>query len=73
MVRRIRRKYWKPTSLTWLASATPLALGVFIATEPMHHLSEAVEAARNMTGGLTPYELINAGLIGIGIRGAIEQ
>lgn len=72
MVQRIRRKYWKPGSLTWLSSVTPLAIGVFMATEPVHGLTTWVQAVSAMTGDASPYFLINLGLVGIGLRGAQE-
>ena len=64
-------KYFKPNSLTWWVSVAPLFAGVFMAAEPIHGLSGAVDTLRNATG-LTALALINAGLAGIGIRGAIN-
>lgn len=72
MVRRIRRKYWKPTSLTWLSSVAPIGLGAFVATEPLHGLTAWVQSVNAMTGDMHPYVLINAGLVGIGLRGMAE-
>lgn len=66
------RRYVKPLSLTWLASALPLLAGLFIAFEPVHHLSDYVRAVSLTFGGTSPYLLINAGLVGIGLRGAIR-
>ena len=63
-------KYIKPLSLTWWASVVPLALGVFMAFEPVHGMSAMVESIRTATGLNAPV-LINAGLAGIGIRGAV--
>ncbi|WP_347313214.1 hypothetical protein [Defluviimonas sp. SAOS-178_SWC] len=68
----ILRKYLKPTSLTWLASALPLAAGLFVAFEPVHHLVEWSKAVSLTFGGTSPYILINAGLVGIGLRGAVR-
>ncbi len=65
-------KYFKPRSLTWWASFAPLAMGVFLALEPIHGMTDWADTVRNMTGGVHPYALINAGLAGIGIRGAIQ-
>jgi hypothetical protein len=65
-------KYFKPKSLTWLASVVPLLAGVFIALEPVHGLAAWAEAVRNATG-LTAPALINLGLAGIGLRGAIRD
>ncbi len=66
------RKYVKPLSLTWLASALPLLAGMFMAFEPVHHLSDWSRAVGLTFGGASPYLLINAGLVGIGLRGAIR-
>ena len=63
-------KYFKPKSLTWWASVTPLFVGVFMAAEPLHGLSGAVDTLRNATG-LTAPVLINMGFAGIGLRGAM--
>lgn len=63
-------KYFKPKSLTWLASIVPLFLGLFMAGEPIHGLSDLVDVAYNATGMKAPV-LINAGLLGIGVRGAL--
>ncbi|MEZ5886786.1 MAG: hypothetical protein R3D56_07890 [Paracoccaceae bacterium] len=67
-----RPRYFKPTSLTWLASAAPVAAGLFIAFEPVHHLSDWVKAVNATFGNTSPYLLINAGLVGIGLRGALK-
>ena len=67
----VERKHIKPRSLTFWASLTPIVLGVFVAFEPLHGASEWVHAVNAMTGGASPYALINAGLVGIGLRGAI--
>ncbi len=68
----ILRKYVKPTSLTWLASVLPLLAGLFIAFEPVHHLIDWAKAVSLTFGGASPYILINAGLVGIGLRGAVR-
>ena len=66
----MKRKYFKPNSLTWWVSIAPLAAGVFMACEPLHGLSGAVDSLRNATG-LTAPVLINMGLAGVGLRGAL--
>lgn len=63
-------KYIKPRSLTWWASVAPLLIGAFMASEPLHGLADAVVSLRNATG-LTAPVLINMGLAGIGLRGAV--
>ncbi len=64
-------KYLKPNSLTWWASAIPLIAGVVVATEPLHGMASVVMSINNVTGSVAPAILINAGLAGIGIRGAL--
>lgn len=68
----ILRRYVKPTSLTWLASAVPILAGLFIAFEPVHHLADWTRAVSRAFGDTSPYILINAGLVGIGLRGAVR-
>lgn len=67
----MERKYFKPKSLTWLAGAVPVALGLFVATEPLHTQAVWVQVVNDMTGHVGPYTLINGGLALIGIRGAL--
>lgn len=66
------RRYVKPTSLTWLASALPILAGLFIAFEPVHHLADWARAISRAFGDASPYLLINAGLVGVGLRGAVR-
>lgn len=68
----LQSKYFKPFSLTWLASALPLGAGLFIAFEPVHHLGDWSRSLSTVFGGTSPYLLINAGLVGIGLRGAVK-
>lgn len=65
------KKYLKPKSLTWWASFVPIMAGAFIALEPVHGASAWVQAVSDMAGSLSPAVLINAGLLGIGLRGAV--
>lgn len=66
------RKYFKPASLTWWASASPLFLGLFkaasVAVPELQPFTAVIDEA---TGGTPSPVLINMGLIGIGLRGAI--
>ena len=64
-------KYFKPKSLTWWASALPIFAGVFLALAPVHGLDSWSMAIGDLTGGAAPAVLINAGLAGIGFRGAM--
>lgn len=65
------QRYVKPASLTWWASVVPLICGVILATEHMHGQAALVEAIRNATGMTAP-ALINLGIAGIGLRGAMD-
>lgn len=65
-------KYLKVKSVTWWASVVPLAAGVFLALEPVHGLTAWAAAVSSATGEVPPAALINAGLFGIGLRGAIK-
>ena len=64
-------KYFKPKSLTWWASAVPLVAGLLVATAPIHDWATIVDTINNVTGNTSPGILINAGLAGIGFRGAL--
>lgn len=64
-------RYFKPNSVTWWASVTPLLIGLFLAFEPVHQLTQWVEIINTMIGHAQPAVLINAGLFGIGLRGAV--
>jgi hypothetical protein len=65
-------KYFKPKSITWWGSVVPLACGLFIAFEPTHGLSGLAASLDAATGGIGPYALINLGLVGVGLRGAVK-
>jgi len=64
-------KYFRPNSLTWWASVFPLLAGVVVATEPLHGASALVQTINGLTGGVEAAVLINIGLLGIGVRGAM--
>ena len=64
-------KYVKPKSLTWWASLIPMLAGAFVATLPLHGAANLVAVIDHLTGGVEPIVLINAGLVGIGVRAAI--
>ena len=67
-------KYFKPGSLTWWAAMVPLACGITMSlAEAMSALEPAATVMRSMYGPeFSPSMLINLGLAGIGIRGAIQ-
>lgn len=64
-------KYIKPKSLTWYTAMVPLAIGLFIASEPLHGMSAWVATVDNMTGNVGAYPQIVAGLGAIGMRAAV--
>lgn len=63
-------KYFKPQSLSWWASVVPLVVGLIIATVDLHGMVPLVTSLQLIVGDATPAILINAGLLGIGLRGA---
>jgi len=67
----LKKSHFQPRSLTWWASVVPLFAGIFIATEPLHGLTEWTVVVENVTGLSGPM-LINLGLGGIGLRGALK-
>ena len=50
----------------------PLIAGAVVAFEPIHGLSAITDTINNVTGFVSPAVMINAGLIGIGVRGAMK-
>lgn len=65
-------KYFKPGSLTWWASVTPLLAGIVLAlSAAIPALAPVVAVINAASGGLPAPVLINMGLIGIGLRGAV--
>lgn len=66
------QKYVKPESLTWWSAIMPLVAGILIASEPMHGQAGLVQSIRLVIGDVAPGILINAGLAGIGLRGALS-
>lgn len=66
-------KYLQPRSLTWWSSVVPLIGGLVIALAAAVPTLEPVAAVINAaSGGLSAPVLINMGLVGIGLRGAIK-
>ncbi len=66
-------KYFKPKSLTWWASLAPLLGGVIVAlSEAFPALAPARAVIDALTGDMQPAVLVNAGLVGIGLRGAVQ-
>jgi len=65
-------KYFKPRSLTWWAALVPLVGGLIVAFGPLHGVAPLVDTINNLSGGMSAAVLINIGLGGIGIRGALD-
>jgi hypothetical protein len=67
-------KYFKPKSVTWWSSVIPLIAGVVsAASASVPALVPAKVVIDAVTGGIPPAILINAGLAGIGLRGAVKD
>lgn len=66
------KRYFKPKSVTWWSSLVPIILGLIVAFEPLFPNPILSEIVFNLTGGISPAMLINMGLVGVGIRGAIK-
>jgi hypothetical protein len=50
----------------------PLIAGALVASEPLHGWLALTATIDAVTGGVSPALLINAGLLGIGVRGAMK-
>lgn len=66
-------RYFKPKSLTFWCAVTPFFAGLIVAlASVVPELEKAATVINIASGGLTPPVLINLGLAGIGLRGAIK-
>lgn len=65
-------KYFKPKSVTWWAALAPLIGGLIVATGPLHGYAHLVDTINNLSGDMSAAVLINIGLGGIGLRGALN-
>lgn len=66
-------KYVKPKSLTWWASVFPLFAGIALAVaSAVPGFEGLVSLINGMFPELSAVALINMGLIGIGLRGAVK-
>lgn len=66
-------KYVKPKSLTWWASVFPLFAGIVLAVaSAVPGFDGLVGVINGMFPELSAVALINMGLIGIGLRGAVK-
>jgi hypothetical protein len=66
------KKYFKPKSVAWWASVTPLLVGFLLAVAQSFGWTPVVEFIGVFFPGMSPAVLVNLGLIGIGLRGAIK-
>ena len=68
----MQSKYIKPHSVAWWASVAPLLAGIVLALSAafpaLLPLAAIIDAA---SGGMSAPVLINAGVMGIGLRGAM--
>ena len=65
-------KYVKPKSLSWWAAFVPLMSGLIVAlSSALPSLAPVVSVIDAASGGMTAPVLINLGLAGIGLRGAM--
>lgn len=71
MIKALGSKYIRLKSLTFWAAMVPLIEGLILVTLPLHGNQPLADVVNLLTGGTPPSILINAGLAGIGIRGAL--
>jgi len=64
-------KYIKPLSLTWWSSVVPLCAGIAVVTVPWHGSQTSVDLINAISQDWPPSMMINFGLVGIGLRGAV--
>jgi len=68
----MRSKYIRPGSLTWWVSVAPFIGGVIKAASiNAPELAPVVAVIDELSGGASAAVMINAGLFGIGLRGAM--
>lgn len=68
-----KRKYFRPSSLSWWVSVAPLLGGVVkSASVAAPELAPAVAIIDEMSGHATAAQMIQLGLLGIGLRGALQ-
>lgn len=65
-------KYYRPKSVAWWASVTPLILGVILAVAQAFGWTPVIHIIDTFAPGMGPAVLVNLGLFGIGLRGAIK-
>lgn len=66
-------KYFKPRSLTWWAAVIPLLVGMLqIAVPDYQPVTPIMDLVKAFYNDANPTTLINIGLAGIGLRGALR-
>jgi 1,4-dihydroxy-2-naphthoate octaprenyltransferase len=65
-------KYIRPKSVTWWASVTPLILGLILALAQTLGWTQVIALIEIFAPGASPAMLVNLGLFGIGLRGALK-
>jgi 1,4-dihydroxy-2-naphthoate octaprenyltransferase len=65
-------KYFRPKSVTWWASVTPLILGLVLALAQTLGWAPVISLIDIFAPGASPAMLVNLGLFGIGLRGALK-
>lgn len=68
-MQRLKRKYFKPFSVTWWSGFVPLIAGLIVATIDLHSLQSIVNTINNITGNIPASGMIVYGLTAIGLRG----
>lgn len=69
----LKSKYFKPKSVTWWASVAPIVAGIVLIIGPdVPPLMPVAELIQRAYPGVTPITLINIGLAGVGVRGAMQ-
>ena len=66
------KKYFRPKSVTWWASVTPLLAGLILAIAQAFAWAPVIAIINTFAPGMGPAMLVNLGLLGIGLRGAIK-
>lgn len=66
------RKYFRPKSVTWWVSILPLLAGILLAFAQAFAWAPVIALIATFAPGATPSVLVYAGLMGIGLRGAIK-
>lgn len=66
------KKYFRPKSVTWWASVFPLVMGIVLAVAQAFAWAPVIAIIAVFAPGMGPGTLVNLGLFGIGLRGAVK-